>query len=78
MVTAFTDDIRGDDTPGIDAQAGQQPLDERFGHIAAAEKGKAHIFDRGHLVTHRWRSGRGPNMAVPTLTSVAPSSIATS
>src|SRR5205814_1569782 len=56
-----------------------QPLDERLAHVTGAHEADGAALDR-----HRpsgpvcGRGGRGPKIAVPTRTSVAPSSIATS
>src|SRR5882672_7355747 len=64
----------GGDEPGLG-----QALDERFAHVAGAEEGHALALD-AHAppsVTAA-RGGRGPKMAVPTRTMVAPSSMATS
>ena len=75
---ALADDVGGDDVTGVHGQSGEQTLDEGLGHVAAAEEGEVQILDHGFPLAHPWRSGRGPKMAVPTRTSVAPSSMATS
>src|SRR4029453_18086858 len=52
----------------------EEPLDERLAHVAGAEEADSAPLDR-HTPP---RGGRGPQIAVPTRTTVAPSSIATS
>src|SRR5204862_3115589 len=62
------DSLRGNDVRLDEA------LYERFAHVAAPHEADALAFD-AHGLT---RGGRGPKIAVPTRTIVAPSSTATS
>src|SRR5206468_12639350 len=79
LLEPFEAHVGGVDRGRRDEARAEETLDQCLAHIAAADEPDREALDR-----HRSsgpgsrRGGRGPKIAVPTRTRVAPSSIATS
>src|SRR4029077_17093020 len=74
LLQALRAHVGREDRVGRHELGREEPLDERLAHVAGAQEADGASLDR-HPPP---RGGRGPKMAVPTRTTVAPSSIATS
>src|SRR6266545_562433 len=76
---AIRPSVRGRDGHGRDEPGLDEPLDERLPHVAGAEEGHTPALDaHAPASVPPALAGRGPKMAEPTRTMVAPSSMATS